>query len=97
MKIFNYDAETGVYLGESEADASPLEPGKYLVPRHATDVAPPDEVEAGKALFWRGGKWVAEAVPELDSDLDGKQDAPEGFAPGRDGYFARLIKAVFGK
>ena len=95
--VFSYDEKTGLYAGETTADESPLEPGKFLIPRHATETAPPDEVPAGFAPFWRGlDGWQLERVPDVDANLDGKQDAPAGFAdaPAKPGWFARLRKAV---
>jgi hypothetical protein len=97
-KVFSYDGKTGLYVGESVADESPLEPGVFLIPRHATEQEPPAEVAAGFAAFWRGNKWEVEAVPEQDDNLDGVQDAPQGFEPEpeKPGFFRRMVKAVFG-
>ena len=99
VPAYAFDGRTGLYIGETVADLSPLEPGVYLVPRFATLAAPPDEIPAGSAPFWRGDVWQVEAVPEVDDDLDGAQDAPQGFAPVADkpGYFRRLLRALVGK
>jgi len=56
MQIYHYHPATGEYLGEGTADESPLEPGAYLVPAHATTTAPPTAM-TGKARVWQGG-WV---------------------------------------
>ena len=57
MKIYNYNYK-GIYVGYSEADESPLEPGVFLIPANATTIAP-IEVEDGFAPFFDGAKWVA--------------------------------------
>jgi hypothetical protein len=51
MLVYNYDATTGVCLGTSQADESPLEPKTYHVPAHATTVAPPN-IPSGHVAVW---------------------------------------------
>lgn len=62
MKIYHYHPETQEYLGEGLADESPLEPGVWLIPAHATEAAPPPPV-AGKTRHIEGGAWVYRDVP----------------------------------
>ena len=62
MDIFNIDPATGVYLGTSQADESPLEPGEFLIPAHAVTIAPP-AVAAGERARWSGSVWIAEPIP----------------------------------
>lgn len=73
MKIFHYHPEAGVYLGTGEADESPLEPGVWLVPAHATDVEPP-KARAGKQQVWIAGTWTLQPIPE-------PEPVPEPIAP----------------
>ena len=61
-KIFNYSPDTGELLSESLADDSPLEPGKYLIPAHATDIEPPVAGTGQRVVFVNGG-WVVESIP----------------------------------
>jgi len=47
----------GYFTGPVIADESPLEPGVYLIPGGAIDVAPPT-VPAGKVALRQGSSWV---------------------------------------
>lgn len=57
MEIYPYDPHSGEYLGVANADPSPLEPGKFLIPANATHV-PPGTVRAGHVAQWNGSAWV---------------------------------------
>lgn len=57
MKIYNYSQDTGIYIGESIADESPLEAGVYLIPANATTISPPAQQE-GKTVNFENGKWT---------------------------------------
>jgi hypothetical protein len=41
MKIYYFDAETGIYQGEGFADQAPLKHGVFRIPEYATTIAPP--------------------------------------------------------
>lgn len=41
MKIYNYD-DNGIFINESLADESPLEPGVFLIPACSTTIEPPE-------------------------------------------------------
>jgi len=62
MLIYHYDVATGVFLSSSQADHSPLEPGAFLIPAFATDIAPPVAPEGQQAVF-AAGAWTLEAIP----------------------------------
>jgi hypothetical protein len=55
MKIYNYDL-LGIYINESEATESPLEPGVFLCPAKATFKEPPSEI--GKVAVFADNKWT---------------------------------------
>jgi len=42
MQVFTYNPVTGELIGISEADESPLEPGKLLMPAYSTEIVPPE-------------------------------------------------------
>jgi hypothetical protein len=63
MNIYHYHPETGAFLGEGTADASPLEPGVWLIPAHATAEKPSRPGE-GKQAVWTGAGWDVQPIPE---------------------------------
>lgn len=54
----------GFYTGTTEADASPLEPGVYLLPARCTYTPPPAPQPGGKWPRWNGTKWVLVSPPK---------------------------------
>jgi hypothetical protein len=56
MTIYHYHPTYKYYTGSSQADESPLEPGVYLIPAHATDIVPPNcaptEIQVLKDNQW---------------------------------------------
>jgi len=67
MKIYHYHPETGEYLGQGVADESPLEPGVWLIPAHATTQQPPKPGE-GQRVVRAGDSWSIEAIPQPEPD-----------------------------
>ena len=55
--VYNYNPETGEYFGLETAHESPMEPGVYLLPAHATTIAPP-EADAGHVAVFADGAWT---------------------------------------
>ena len=55
--VYNYDPDTGEYLGLETAHESPMEPGVYLLPAHSTEAEPP-EVGEHQAAVYRNGAWT---------------------------------------
>lgn len=56
MKIYNYDGTSGEYIGQSEAQKSPLEENVYLIPANATDKQPLAS-KNGFAVCFKEGAW----------------------------------------
>lgn len=50
-------SRSGVYVGDTLADESPLEPGVWLLPAYTTEAAPPAEVPADQVPKWNGAAW----------------------------------------
>ena len=51
MKIYLFNHETGVYLGEDFADEAPMKLGKFVVPSDATTIAPPPTEKGQVPVF----------------------------------------------
>ena len=56
MQVYSYDKD-GYYQGETWAQPSPLEAGKFLLPANAT-VKKPKNATKNKENKWDGSKWV---------------------------------------
>lgn len=56
MFNYNYHPGTGEFTGTTLADESPREPGVFLLPAHATRVAPPIPSD-GHVMVFAGGQW----------------------------------------
>ena len=65
MKIYLFNPETGVYLGEDFADEAPMKRDGFVVPPGATTIAPP-EVGRGHILVFH----VAAQCWEVRSHMD---------------------------
>tara|TARA_B100000029_G_scaffold511703_1_gene606468 strand:+ start:142 stop:666 length:525 start_codon:yes stop_codon:yes gene_type:complete len=51
MKIYNYNRDTGEYVGESTATPNPVTIGEWLIPAYATTDAPPSSSK-GEVVVW---------------------------------------------
>ncbi|SMD18091.1 hypothetical protein [Rhizobium sp. RU36D] len=65
MLIHHYHPLSGEFICSSTADKSPLEPGVFLIPAHATKATPP-VVAVGYLRVFRNGVWGY--VPETEPD-----------------------------
>ncbi|MFY3138957.1 tail fiber assembly protein [Achromobacter xylosoxidans] len=69
-KIVSQLNPEGFYVGPAIADMSPLEPGVFLMPGGAIDIAPPDHQEPGKRYKLAEGRWIALDVPGFGSSSE---------------------------
>ena len=74
MNVYHYYAETGEFVGATIAQEDPKDPGKFLVPAHATAAAPPMPGENQAAVF-KNGTWsmVADYRGTKYYDVDGAE------------------------
>lgn len=64
---YQFDA-AGLYQGETVADASPLEPGVFLLPARCTFAPPPKNVPGDRWPRWNGVAWVLARRREAPAD-----------------------------
>jgi hypothetical protein len=69
MKIFHYHPDTKIFLGEDIADESPLEPGVWLIPAHATSKVPPSITDK-EQLLWDGEDWKIFDIQILENESE---------------------------
>ena len=75
MNIYHYEPSTGIYLGQTVADESPLEPGVFLIPAFATEIEPPNTPEGFIAVF-NGSVWSLEEVVEPEPIIEPEPPTP---------------------
>lgn len=63
--IYTYHPDTSIFVEATEANPSPLEPGVFLIPAHATDQPPPVVKEGQEAIFDKNTKqWTIRTIPQ---------------------------------
>ena len=68
--IFHFDRATRIYLGAGEARPNPEEPGAFLIPGFATDVAPPEAGPGQVARFdLNAGAWELMDAPAPGGEI----------------------------
>ena len=95
MKIYNYSPTTGEYINATDADESPLEIGEYLIPSHATALAPPAPRPQFAAIF-TSGAWseVEDHRGETWFDAVGVEVRIEALGPIPSGLVQTVPAAV---
>lgn len=57
MQVFHYDIGTKLLTGASDAHANPMQPGEFLIPAFATQIAPPT-LAPNEAAKWENDRWT---------------------------------------
>jgi hypothetical protein len=87
-QVIQLDAD-GYFVGPVIADASPLEPGVYLIPAGAVD-APMPTIPEGKRAKWNG-QWVFEDIPQPEPE---PEPEPEPLTPEQEAELARAQRRL---
>lgn len=76
MKVFqtNY---SGLFVGETAADPSPLEDGIYLIPAGCVEVPPPETWADDVWPRWNGFEWELINKPEVNEPISAQQKLAE--------------------
>ena len=70
--VYQYNL-SGLYVGTTIADESPLEPGIYLIPANCTETAPPDQWPDDQWPRWTGVQWELISKPQVPEPLSAEQ------------------------
>ncbi len=72
MKIYLFNPESGVYLGEDYADEESMKSGPYRIPADATTIAPPG-VGPGEAPVFNASeqRWEIRRIKDLHEKING--------------------------
>ena len=85
----------GIFVGATEADESPLEPGVFLIPGGCVEQEPPALAE-GEQARWIDGAWLVEPVPpppEPETPEEPPVDAIEAFRRAIQGHIDQTAQS----
>lgn len=68
MQIYHYDPTTFDFIAPGMADRSPLEEDVYLIPAHATEVAPPEFDPSTHTCRFIDGGWAVAEIPQPEPE-----------------------------
>lgn len=75
---------SGLFVGETLADESPLEPGTFLIPAGCVELAPPFEWPEDQWPRWNGFKWEYIQKPEVQEAISPEEKLAEFLAQNPD-------------
>lgn len=77
MNIYHYHPESGAFCGADVADPSPLDDA-WLIPAHATTLAPPAPTSEREYPFFVNGAWeLREPEPSIEERVEADRAAAE--------------------
>lgn len=88
MQIYHFDAATRILTQTSEAREDPLRPGRYLIPAHATAIAPPALADGMVAVHVDGAWQMVEDHRGVVYDQEGRERDHDLPGPLPDGWSA---------
>jgi hypothetical protein len=63
VRLFHYDPETLLFVGEGVAHPNPVVEGEYLIPAFTTGIEPPTTSGTQQAIF-KDGEWLIVTPPD---------------------------------
>jgi len=84
--IHNFDL-SGLYLGSTPADESPMEPGVFLIPALATDTPLPSHNPDVEYCRFDGASWSVEAMSQPEPE-------PEAIPPTQEQIIAQYERVL---
>lgn len=75
---------SGLFVGESLADESPLEPGVFPIPAGCVETAPPESWQEDQWPRWNGFKWELIQKPEVQQAVSPEEKLAEFLAQNPD-------------
>ena len=75
---------SGLFIGETFADESPLEPGIFHIPAGCVELAPPSEWPNDQWPRWNGFKWDLIHKPQVQQETSPEEKLAEFLAQNPD-------------
>ena len=75
---------SGLFVGETIADESPLEPDVFLIPAGCVELAPPEKIPEDQWPRWNGFKWELIQKPEVQETISPEEKLAEFLAQNPD-------------
>lgn len=84
QKVVYQTNYSGLFVGETLADESPLEPGVFPLPAGCVELAPPEKWPDDQWPRWNGFKWELIQKPEVQQTVTPEEKLAEFLAHNPD-------------